>query len=160
MGVCVGVKVRHFNYDGIRNGTTRSSLCSTLISFNATYDFCVKFRIWNEKFKTNMKTGAKSKLHGNCIFLPYEGRHLWSERLIAIVQLQRLEYPLVNLHKRSKNKTKTNKRQSKANQVKWEWAVFVCILQLIRTVRHAYWVLLQCAPLLGQLVWIQSHSIV
>lgn len=29
------------------NGTTRSSLCSTLISFNATYDFCVKFRIWN-----------------------------------------------------------------------------------------------------------------
>lgn len=38
------------------------------------------------------------------IFLPYEGRHLWLERLIAIVQLQQLEYPLVNLHKKQNEK--------------------------------------------------------
>lgn len=34
-----------FRFYGIQNGTTKSSLCSTLISFSATYDFCVKFRI-------------------------------------------------------------------------------------------------------------------
>lgn len=51
----------HVIYDGIRNGTTRSSLCSTLISFNATYDFCVKFRIWNgTERKSSMKCSAKT----------------------------------------------------------------------------------------------------